>query len=107
MSFQKLRAATDFRAELLPFVVSIVDHDILIAIGLANELKEPVGYKQLKELTLTSPTTLQRKIQSLLEDGFITRTNLADDNRRVNYTLSTTTLLAYKKYIAKISALTS
>jgi DNA-binding MarR family transcriptional regulator len=102
MSFQKLREASVYRQSLLPFVVSLQDHDILIAIGEAGELNTLLGYKQLSLLRLASPTTLQRRLKSLLGKKLIEKKSFRDDGRRVSYSLSHTTLLAYEKYIAHV-----
>ena len=102
MTFQKLRAASTFRKELLPFVVSLQDHDILVAIGEADEMDSPLGYKQLKLLFLASPTTLQRRLKSLLEKELIRKTQFGGDNRRVSYSLSMKSHAAYKRYIAQV-----
>ena len=102
MSFQKLRATSVYRQSLLPFVVSLQDHDILIAIGEAGELNTLLGYKQLSLLRLASPTTLQRRLKSLLGKNLIEKQNFRDDGRRVSYTLSHKTLVAYENYIAHV-----
>lgn len=102
MSFQKLRAASVYRQSLLPFVVSLQDHDILIAIGEADELNTLLGYKQLSLLRLASPTTLQRRLKSLLGKKLIEKKSFRDDGRRVSYSLSDKTLLAYENYIARV-----
>ena len=47
MSFQRLRTLSIARRELLPFVGSLEEHDILIAIGAADEALCPLGFKQL------------------------------------------------------------
>ena len=102
MSFKKLREASVFRQSLLPFVISLQDHDILIAIGEADELDAPLGYKQLSLLCLATPTTLQRRLKSLQKSQLIKKTILRDDRRRVCYSLSRKTLDAYTHYIAKM-----
>ena len=102
MTFKKLRAASVFRKELLPFVVSLQDHDILVAIGEADDQDSPLGYKQLKLLFLATPTTLQRRLKSLLAKDLIRKTALRGDNRRVSYSLSIKSHAAYKSYIAQV-----
>lgn len=104
MSFKKLREASVFRQSLLPFVISLQDHDILIAIGEADELNASLGYKQLSLLCLATPTTLQRRLKALQKSQLIRKTVLRDDRRRVCYSLSHKTLDAYTNYIAHLFA---
>ncbi len=102
MSFQKLRAASVDRKVLLPFVRSLLDHDILVAIGAANEIHAPLGYKQLVLLDLAPPTTLRRRLNVLLCDRTIRRSPQRGDGRLVSYSLSRKTLLAYQLFIQKV-----
>lgn len=98
MSFQKLRVASINRKLLLPFVKSLLDHDILIAIGAADEINAPLGYKQLVLLELAPPTTLQRRLKSLVGIRAIRRSTRSGDGRLVSYSLTRKALAAYKQY---------
>jgi hypothetical protein len=102
MSFQKLRVASVNRKLLLPFIKVLLDHDILIAIGAADELQEPLGYKQLVLLELAPATTLRRRLNVLLGSRIIRRSTQRDDGRRVSYSLTRKTLVAYQLYMLKV-----
>jgi DNA-binding HxlR family transcriptional regulator len=96
MSFQRLRTLSLARRELLPFVSSLEEHDILIAIGAADEARCPVGFKQLG---LAPPSTLQRRLKKLLANRIIKKAAQRIDGRRVAYSLTARTLLAYEQFI--------
>lgn len=98
MSFKQLRVASINRKLLLPFVRSLLDHDILIAIGAADEVHAPLGYKQLVLLDLAPPTTLQRRLKTLVGNRAISRSTRRGDGRLVSYSLTRKTLAAYKQY---------
>ncbi|MCX7148686.1 MAG: hypothetical protein NTY05_04645 [Rhodocyclales bacterium] len=99
MSFQRLRTLSIARRELLPFVGSLEEHDILIAIGAADEVLCPLGFKQLGLLKLAPPSTLQRRLKKLLLNRTIKKAAQRIDGRRVAYSLTTRTLAAYKQFI--------
>jgi len=99
MSFQRLRALSIARRELLPFVGSLEEHDILIAIGAADEAGCPLGYKQLSLLKLAPPSTLQRRLKKLLLNRVIRKAAQGPDGRRVAYTLTARTLAAFKRFV--------
>lgn len=102
MSFQKLKVASISRKLLLPFVKSLLDHDILVAIGAAEETQIPLGYKQLVLLNLAPATTLRRRLNVLLGNRTIRRSTQRDDGRRVCYSLHRKTLAAYQLYMLKV-----
>mgnify|MGYP001574968379 CR=1 FL=1 len=102
MSFEKLRAASANRRILLPFIRSLRDHDILVAIGAAAENCAPLGFKQLMLLELAPPTTLQRRLNVLVDNRTIRRSTLRDDGRRVSYSLAPKTMTAFRKYFLKM-----
>jgi len=102
MSFEKLRAASVNRRTLLPFIRSLPDHDILVAIGAADEDCAPLGFKQLVLLELAPPTTLQRRLNALVGNRTIRRSTLRDDGRRVSYSLTPKTMAAFRKYFQKL-----
>ena len=102
MSFQRLRNFSIARRELLPFISSLEENDILIAIGVADEAQSPLGFKQLALLKLAPPSTLQRRLKKLLLNRTIKKTTQGADGRRVAYSLTAKTLAAYQQFILKI-----
>jgi DNA-binding MarR family transcriptional regulator len=99
MSLRKLQARSIVRRELLPFVKSLEDHDILVAIGAADEAGTPLSYKQLGLLRLAPPSTLQRRLKKFLLSRIIKKLPGQADGRRVAYSLTDGTLAAYQQYI--------
>lgn len=104
MSFQKLKAASVNRRILLPFIRSLCDYDILIAIGAADEAQAPLGFKQLVLLDLAPPTTLQRRLNALVGSRTIRRSTMRDDARRVSYSLTRKTQAAFQRYLLKTNS---
>lgn len=101
MSFQRLRAIAVARRELLPFVGSLDEYDILVAIGAADEAGCPLGYKQLGLLKLAPPSTLQRRLKKLLLNRLMKKAARQSDGRRVAYSLTARTLAAYRQFILR------
>ncbi len=104
MSFRGLQRLAQIRQKLLPFVDTMEDHDILVAIGAANEAGDSVGCKQLELLGFATPSTVQRRLKSLLKKRVIRRSVSRCDGRRVEYWLAAKTLAAYKLYMAELKA---
>lgn len=100
MSLKRLRVLTAARREWLPFVASLEDYDILIAIGAADEEGAPLGFKQLRLLNLAPQSTLQRRLKRLLAERVIKTVPLSGDGRRQVYSLAAKTLTAYKHFMA-------
>jgi len=67
--FAALRKIRGFERERLPFLKSVIDFDILVEIGYAEEQKKPLTPKQLFLLELGSITTVRRKLAKLEEQG--------------------------------------
>lgn len=100
MSFQKLVALTSNRRRLLPFIVSLEDYDILVAIGAADETGNSLGFKGLGLLKLAPPSTLQRRLKRLLLNKSIKKVTSRTDGRRVTYSLTAKTLAAFTEFIS-------
>lgn len=104
MSLRKLQALTALRRELLPFVASLEDYDILVAIGAAEEDRLALGFKQLRLLNLAPPSTLQRRLKRLVTNRIVKTVTLSDDGRRVVYSLTARTLAAYQEFMLRVSS---
>ena len=104
MSFARLRTQSEFRRRRLPFVVSLEDYDILVAIAPADEALNPLGFKQLGLLKLAPPSTLQRRLKRLLANRIIKKVTSRTDGRRVTYSLAAKTLAAYAELISQSKA---
>lgn len=79
--FTGLKKIREFERRHLPFLRSIIDLDIVIEIGYAEEQGQPLTLKQLLLLNICSRTTLRRKLATLIEQGIIIRRKHPDDHR--------------------------
>jgi DNA-binding MarR family transcriptional regulator len=79
--FAALRKVREFERLQLPFIRSLIDFDIVIEIGYAEELKQPLTPKQLFLMRLGSVTTVRRRLARLVEQGVVTRRTNAKDRR--------------------------
>ncbi|MGH9550400.1 MAG: hypothetical protein ACRD9W_17365 [Terriglobia bacterium] len=79
--FASLRKIREFERQQLPFLRSVIDFDIVIEIGYAEEQRQPLTPKRLFLLKVGSPTTVRRRLANLEEQGVIARRTNADDRR--------------------------
>ena len=100
MSLKRLRVLTAARREWLPFVASLEDYDILIAIGAADEEGAPLGFKQLRLLNLAPQSTVQGRLKRLLAEWSSYPVGRSCARRRLVYSLAAKTLTAYKHFMA-------
>lgn len=99
MSFRRLQEISAARKRLLPFVRSHEDSDLLVAIGIANEEGSLLGLKQLQLLNIASPSTVDRRIRTLVAMRAIKKSLQRGDGRRVVYTLTEKTRKAFNAYL--------
>jgi DNA-binding MarR family transcriptional regulator len=79
--FAALRKLREFERLELTFIHSLIDFDIIIEIGYAEEQKQPLTPKQLFLLNLGSSTTVRRRLAKLVDQGIVTRRTNAKDRR--------------------------
>jgi len=79
--FSALRQIREFERTQLPFLKSIIDFDLVIEIGYAEEIGQPLTQKQVLLLNLSSRTTVRRRLASLIEKGVVRRRKNAHDQR--------------------------
>ena len=79
--FTGLKKIREFERQQLPFLKSIVDFDIVIEIGYAQEQGQPLTLKHLFLLNIRSRTTVRRKLAKLIEQGMVMRRKHANDHR--------------------------
>src|SRR6202158_1844125 len=96
--FTGLKKIREFERKHLPFLKSIVDFDIIIEIGYAEEQGQPLTLKQLLLLNISSRTTLRRKLARLIEQGIVRRRKQANDNRASFLTISASSVKLLGKY---------
>lgn len=103
MLFRKLKKIAFARRQVLPFIQSIEDIDIVFAIGAAHEENNPLGLKQLELLKLAPPSTLQRRLNRLVRDGVLKKTGQSGDGRRIAYQLTTRAARACGRFLQIVS----
>ena len=96
--FAALRKIREFEKQQLPFLKSVIDFDIIVEIGFAEEQKRPLTPKQLFLLKLGSPTTVRRKLARLEAQGIIMRRANAHDRRSAFLAIAAPTLKALGRY---------
>ena len=80
--FTGLKKIREFERLQLPFLKSVVDFDIVVEIGYAEEHQgQPLTLKQLFLLNISSRTTVRRKLATLIEQGIVIRRKQASDHR--------------------------
>jgi len=106
--FTGLKQIREFERRQLPFLKSVIDFDIVIEIGYAEEQEQALTLKQLFLLELSSRTTVRRKLARLIEQGIVLRRKHANDHRASLLTISASTVRLLGKYggtLTSISAL--
>jgi DNA-binding MarR family transcriptional regulator len=106
--FTGLKKIREFERLQLPFLKSVVDFDIVIEIGYAEEQGQPLTLKQLLLLNICSRTTLRRKLATLVEQGIIIRRKHANDHRASLLVVSPSGVKLLSRYgglLTSISAL--
>jgi DNA-binding MarR family transcriptional regulator len=105
--FTGLKKIREFERQQLPFLKSVVDFDIVIEIGYAEEEGQPLTLKQLFLLNISSRTTVRRKLARLSEQGIVTRRKHANDNRASLLTISASTLKLLGKYGGTLTSISA
>ena len=101
--FTALRSIRDFERARLPFFGSIIDFDIVIDIGYAEEQGKPLTLKQLLLLIPSSRTTVRRRLANLIELGIVVPRENMSDQRSVLLTVSPSTVKLLGKYAGTIT----
>ncbi len=105
--FAALRKIREFEKGQLPFIKSIIDFDIVIEIGYAEEQGKPLTLKQLFLLNISSRTTVRRRLTKLIDEGIVTRRKHKTDQRATMLTVSATSLRQLGKYGGALSTISS
>src|SRR4249920_225061 len=106
--FTGLKKIREYERQQLPFLKSVVDFDIVIEIGYAQEQGQPLTLKQLFLLNFSSRTTIRRKLARLIEQGIVIRRKHANDHRASLLIVSPSGIKLLSKYgglLTSISAL--
>jgi len=106
--FAGLKKIREFERLQLPFFKSLVDFDIVIEIGYAEEQGQPLTLKQLFLLQIRARTTVRRKLARLIDQGIVVRRKHAKDLRASLLIIAPATIKVLGKYggtLTSISAL--
>jgi len=96
--FAALKKRREFERLQLSFIRALVDFDIIIEIGYAQEQKATLTPKQLFLLKLASVTTVRRRLGMLTARGIVKRRLNRHDRRSEFLTLSSSALKLLNKY---------
>jgi DNA-binding MarR family transcriptional regulator len=102
--FSALKRMRDFQRGQMPFLRSMIDYDIVIEIGYAEEEGQPLTLKQLLLLKLSSRTTVRRKLARLIEHGVVKTRKNARDGRSSLLTVSPGSQKIFGKYGSALAA---
>jgi len=102
--FAALKQIRDFERGQLPFLKSMVDFDLIIEVGYAEEQEKPLTLKQVLLLNLSSRTTVRRRLARLIEQGVVRRRKNADDKRSSHLTIAPSSLKTLGKYGVLLAA---
>jgi len=105
--FTGLRQIREFERRQLPFLKSVIDFDIVIEIGYAEEQEQSLTLKQLFLLNLSSRTTVRRKLARLIEQGIVMRRKHANDHRASLLTVSASTVRLLGKYCGTVTTISA
>jgi DNA-binding MarR family transcriptional regulator len=96
--FAVLKKKREFERLQMPFMRSLIDFDIVIEIGYAQEQKSAITRKQLSLLQLGSVTTVRRRLSQLIAQGVVARRANAKDHRSELLTLTAASLKVLERY---------
>lgn len=105
--FAGLKKIREFERLQLPFVRSLIDFDIIIEIGYAQEQETTFTPKQLFLLKIGSVTTVRRRVVKLTEQGIVVRHTNTNDHRSDLLTLSASSLKLLERYGGVLSSISS
>jgi hypothetical protein len=105
--FTGLRKIREFERRQLPFLKTVVDFDIVIEIGYAEEQGQPLTLKQLVLLNLSSRTTVRRKLASLTEQEIVIRRKNANDHRASLLTISPSVVKVLGRYGGMLTSISA
>ena len=105
--FAALKKIREFEKGQMPFLKSIIDFDIVIEIGHAEEEDRSLTLKQLFLLNIGSRTTVRRRLTKLIEEGVIVRRKHKSDQRSALLSISSSGQKVLGKYGGALTSITS
>lgn len=80
--FNKLRAARMLQKKTLPFLETVLDWDIIIEVGGAQESQQLLGISGLFAADIGASATISRRLTRLKELGVVRERRVIDDKRK-------------------------
>jgi DNA-binding MarR family transcriptional regulator len=102
--FAGLKKIREFERTQLPFFKSLVDFDIVIEIGYAEEQDQPLTLKQLFLLDISSRSTVRRRLAQLIERGIVMRRQSNDDHRATVLTIASSSVKLLTRYCGALAS---
>jgi hypothetical protein len=96
--FAGLKKKREFERNQLPFIGSLIDYDIVIEIGYAQEQDQTFTLKHLFLTKIASDATVRRRLAKLTMQGTVRRITNVNDHRSDCLTLSASSLKILDKY---------
>lgn len=103
--FAGLKKIREFERTQLPFLKSLVDFDIVIEIGYAEEQEHPLTLKQLFLLNISSRSTVRRRLARLIEQGIISRRQHSNDHRATVLTIASSSVKLLTRYCGALTSI--
>jgi len=103
--FAGLRKIREFERTQLPFLKSLVDFDIVIEIGYAEEQDQPLTLKQLFLLNISSRSTVRRRLAQLIEMGVVMRRQSDNDHRAMVLTIASSSVKLLTRYCDALASI--
>jgi hypothetical protein len=105
--FTGLRKIRKLERVQLPFLKSVFDFDIVVEIGYAEEIGQPLSLKRFYLLNICSRSTSRRKLARLVDQGTIIRRKDASDNRATRLLVSPSAVKMLSKYGGMLISITA
>jgi DNA-binding MarR family transcriptional regulator len=105
--FTGLKQIRAFERQQLPFLRTVVDFDIVVEIGYAEEQGQPLTLKQLFLLNLSSRSTVRRKLAKLIEQGMVIRRKHAKDHRASLLIIAPSSVKLLGKYCGTLTTVSA
>jgi DNA-binding MarR family transcriptional regulator len=96
--FAGLRKIREYQRGQLTFLKSLVEFDIIVEIGYAEECGDPITLKRLLLLNICSRTTMRRKLAQLIEQQVVHRHKNSRDRRASRLVVSIGTFRLLTRY---------
>jgi hypothetical protein len=96
--FAALKKMREFERLQMPFIKSLIDFDIIIEIGYAQETEKPLSPKPLFLLNISSISTVRRRLAELTRQGIVKRRVDPRDRRSELLFISSPALKLLGKY---------